>query len=105
MLLASPSPSQPPIIVVLSAAGAAPAVDGVVPASFVASISADGRSMVTKPISNVSLQADRALELWAVPPEGAPRSLGLVSVATISSALLASLLVLPAVVLSRGRTS
>jgi len=45
----------------------------------VASISADGRAMVTRPISNVSLQADRALELWAVPPQGAPRSLGLIS--------------------------
>jgi anti-sigma-K factor RskA len=51
----------------------------VIPASFVASISADGRAMVTKPITNVSLQADRALELWAVPPQGAPRSLGLIS--------------------------
>jgi len=36
---------------------------------------------------------------------GPLRSLGLVSVATIASALLASLLVLPAVVLARGRTS
>ncbi|MEO8151855.1 MAG: anti-sigma factor [Rhizobacter sp.] len=79
VLLASPQPSQPPIIVVLSAAGGAAPEGGVVPASFVASISADGRAMVTKPISNVSLQADRALELWAVPPQGAPRSLGLIS--------------------------
>ena len=36
---------------------------------------------------------------------GPLRSLGLVSVATIASALLASLLVLPAVVLARERTS
>ncbi|MBC7958115.1 MAG: anti-sigma factor [Cytophagales bacterium] len=79
VLLASPSPSQPPIIVVLSPAGVTAPAGGVVPASFVASISADGRSMVTKPISNVALQADRALELWAVPPQGAPRSLGVIS--------------------------
>jgi anti-sigma-K factor RskA len=79
VLLASPQPSQPPIVVVLSAAGGAAPDGGVVPASFIASISADGRAMVTKPITNVSLQSDRALELWAVPPQGAPRSLGLIS--------------------------
>ncbi|MEO8155827.1 MAG: anti-sigma factor, partial [Rhizobacter sp.] len=79
VLLASPQPAQPPIIVVLSSAGGAAPEGGVVPAAFVASISADGRAMVTKPISNVALQADRALELWAVPPQGAPRSLGLIS--------------------------
>jgi len=79
VLLASPGPSQPPIVVVLSAAGGAAPDGGVIPASFVASISADGRAMVTKPITNVSLQPDRALELWAVPPQGSPRSLGLIS--------------------------
>jgi anti-sigma-K factor RskA len=79
VLLALPQPSQPPIVVVLSAAGGVAPEGGVIPASFVASISADGRAMVTKPITNVALQADRALELWAVPPEGAPRSLGLIS--------------------------
>jgi anti-sigma-K factor RskA len=79
VLLASPPPAQAPIVVVLSPAGGVAPEGGVVPASFVASISADGRAMVTKPISNVALQADRALELWAVPPQGAPRSLGLIS--------------------------
>ena len=79
VLLALPQPAQPPIVVVLSAAGGTPGAGGVVPASFVASISADGRALVTKPIQQVSLQADKALELWAVPPQGAPRSLGLIS--------------------------
>ena len=79
VLLLSPPPSQPPIVVVLSAAGGVAPEGGVIPASFVASISADGRAMVTRPISNVSLQADRSLELSAVPPQGAPRSLGLIS--------------------------
>jgi anti-sigma-K factor RskA len=79
VLLASPPPSQPPIVVVLSPAGGTAPEGGVVPASFIASISADGRAMVTKPITTVALQPDRALELWAVPPEGAPRSLGLIS--------------------------
>ncbi len=79
VLLAIPQPSQPPIIVVLTPAGGTAPEGGVVPASFVASISADGRAMVTKPLSTVSLQADRALELWAVPAQGAPRSLGVIS--------------------------
>jgi anti-sigma-K factor RskA len=81
VLLAVPPAAQPPIVVVLSAAGAPPAgaTGDVVQASFVASISGDGRSLVTKPLSTVALQADKALELWAVPPQGAPRSLGLIS--------------------------
>jgi len=76
VLLASPGPAQPPVVVVLSATGTA---DGAVPASFVASISGDGRAVVTKPVTQVNLRADRALELWAVPGTGAPRSLGLIS--------------------------
>ncbi len=81
VMLASPGPVQPPIIVVLSAAAPEPgaAAGSVLPASFVASISADGRAMVTRPLVNVSLQADRALELWSLPASGAPRSLGLIS--------------------------
>lgn len=81
VMLASPGPVQPPIIVVLSAATAAPGstAGAVLPASFVASISGDGRAIVTRPLVNVSLEADRVLELWAVPPSGAPRSLGLIS--------------------------
>ena len=77
VLLASPGPAQPPVVVVLSATGAAGGA--VVPASFVASISGDGRAMVTRPLVNVSLEANRALELWALPGSGAPRSLGLIS--------------------------
>ena len=49
------------------------------PAAFVASISGDGRALVTKPLTQVSVQPDKALELWAVPGQGAPRSLGLIS--------------------------
>ena len=83
VLLATPGPAQPPMVVVLNAtpdaSAAAAAAGGVMPASFVASISGDGRAVVTKPLSQVSLQAGRALELWAVPAAGAPRSLGLVS--------------------------
>jgi anti-sigma-K factor RskA len=84
VMLASPGPVQPPIVVVLSAAPPAPgapalAPGAVQPASIVASISADGRAMVTKPISNVSMDASRALELWSLPAQGAPRSLGVIA--------------------------
>lgn len=77
VLLMNPGPVQAPIVVVLSAA--TPNATGITPASFVASISGDGRALVTKPLVNVSLEANRALELWSVPGTGAPRSLGLIS--------------------------
>jgi anti-sigma-K factor RskA len=81
LLLANPSPTSPPVVIVLSAAGSAPDAAGVANAGFVASVSGDGRAMVTRPIMNVSLQAGRALELWSIPVQagGAPRSLGLIS--------------------------
>lgn len=75
VLLASPQPQAPPVVVVLQAAEGAPAGAS----TFVASFSGDGRSLVTRPVQPVALQVDRALELWAVPPQGAPRSLGLIS--------------------------
>ena len=77
VLLANPDPAQPPLVVVLSSA--APASEGPVTASFVASISGDGRAVVTKPLRGVSLEPNRVLELWALPASGAPRSLGLIS--------------------------
>ncbi len=81
LLLTQPATVQPPMIVVLNAtaAPADPGAQGVVAASFVASISGDGRAMVTRPLSKLAIQADRALELWAVPSSGAPRSLGLIA--------------------------
>lgn len=78
VLLAVPDPVQPPIVVVLNAT--APGGEGgVVPASFVASISGDGRAVVTKPLMNVALGSDRVLELWAAAGQNPPRSLGLIS--------------------------
>ena len=78
VLLAAPGPVLPPVVVVLDATGAG-APGGAVPGTFVASISGDGRALVTRPLLNVAVQADRALELWALPGTGAPRSLGLIS--------------------------
>ena len=78
VLLAVPAPVQPPIVVVLNAT--APGGEGgVIPASFVASISGDGRAVVTKPLMNVAMANDRVLELWAAAGKNPPRSLGLIS--------------------------
>jgi len=69
-------PPVPPIIVVLEGQAGTPAAG----ASFVASVSGDGQAMVMQPVSlTAPLQAGRVLELWSVPPQGAPRSLGLIS--------------------------
>ncbi len=70
-----PNPSGAPIVVVLKSQGqGASAIN----ASFVASVSSDGGSIVLKPINPLTaLAPGRALELWAVPAQGAPRSLGL----------------------------
>lgn len=82
LMLQPPSadPDGAPIVVVL---GASPksgggSGGGVMHASFVASVSADGQALVLRPIDLVPLEAGRALELWALPADGAPRSLGLV---------------------------
>ena len=58
VLLASPGPALPPIVVVMNATTPAAGEGGVVPASFIASISGDRRAVVTKPLVNVCV-------LWA----------------------------------------
>lgn len=75
VLLANPGPARAPVVVVLQGTG----VGGLAANTFVASVSGDGRALVAQPLQPVSLQADRVLELWSVPPEGAPRSLGLIA--------------------------
>jgi anti-sigma-K factor RskA len=76
VLLSQPQPAAPPLVIVLNAN---PDAQGVQPVSFVASVTPDGRALVLKPLGGVPLDAGRALELWAVPGTGAPRSLGLVN--------------------------
>ena len=74
VLLANPGPQAPPLVVVLQGTeGGGPGL------SLVASVSGDGRALVTRPLQPVALAPGRVLELWAVPPDGAPRSLGLIS--------------------------
>jgi len=71
--LFTPAPERPEgtLIVVLAAQDAKPAL--------VASADRTGRVLTVKAIAPVELAADRALELWALPDRGNPRSLGLVA--------------------------
>ena len=85
------APAQAPIVVVLGPSGAA-GEPLATQARFVASVSADGRGLVLRPVDGVQLAADRALELWAVPAQGAPRSLGLVDGQRGATVLRAALL-------------
>ena len=68
-------PPQAPIVVVLARTPKLPPRSN---ASFVASVSGDGRALVLRPLMTFRSLPGRALELWAVPAQGAPRSLGLV---------------------------
>ena len=77
VMLANPGATAPPVLVVLMSTN--PVDPNLVAASFVASISGDGRALVTRPLLNVSLQADRSFELWSIPTAGKPRSLGVIS--------------------------
>lgn len=70
----------PPVVVVLQGTGAAAGPEGALAGTIVASLSGDGRALVTRPLTPVALTPERVLELWSVPPGGgAPRSLGLIS--------------------------
>ena len=75
VMLANPPPAQAPVVVVLESTG----TTAVNPATIVASLSGDGRALVTRTLTPVSMTTDRVLELWSVPPAGNPRSLGLIS--------------------------
>ena len=75
VMLSNPPPAQAPVVVVLESTG----TTAVNAATIVASLSGDGRALVTRTLTPVSLTTDRVLELWSVPPSGNPRSLGLIS--------------------------
>ncbi len=87
--LRQPPAVQPPIVIVMGSTDPAAAS---APAQFVASLSGDGRSLVLKPLEGATLTASQALELWAVPAEGAPRSLGLVSANEATTVVRAAML-------------
>ncbi|KPF51278.1 hypothetical protein IP87_08755 [beta proteobacterium AAP121] len=74
VMLEEPPPLAPTVVVL--AAQPVAAQGG--PALFVASLSPDGRALVLQPLQAPALTAAQALELWAVPRQGGPRSLGVV---------------------------
>jgi anti-sigma-K factor RskA len=82
---AQPQPVLPPVVVVLHGTGADPGTSApagsLQQALFVASVSGDGAALTARPLTPVALSADRVFELWSVPPQGNPRSLGLISAA------------------------
>ena len=88
VLLSQPTPIQTPIVVVLDSADTTTKA----PAQFVASVSGDGRSLVLKPLAGTAVTPQQALELWALPAQGAPRSLGVVAVDRTTTVTRAALL-------------
>lgn len=90
--LTLPTPPQPPVLIVLAPTDAAAAGAALSRAKFVASVSPDGRGLVLRPIDALPIDATRALELWAVPGKGAPRSLGVVSAAQSTNVIRTALL-------------
>lgn len=90
VLVSQPVPVQPPLVIVMNSTEAGASI---VKAGFVASVTADGRALVLKPLGAAQLDVGRALELWAVPGKGAPRSLGLIAGDKPTTLLRAQLLV------------
>jgi anti-sigma-K factor RskA len=92
VLLNQPVPVQPPLLIVMQASPESSS--GLQPARFVASVSADGRALVLRPLDAVPISASQALELWALPPGGmgSPRSLGVVSAQQTTTVLRTRLL-------------
>lgn len=79
VLALRPSPPAAPIVVVLQST---PQGAALLDTGFVASVSADGRALVLRPLKPVAVDVRQALQLWAVPRQGTPRSLGLVQAGT-----------------------
>lgn len=73
-------PDVPPPIIVVLAEQPNAAQAGLRAAGFVASLAGDGKQLVIRPLDQAqSRLVNRAFELWAVPPSGAPRSLGVLA--------------------------
>jgi len=81
--LFTPAPERPEgtLVAVLAAQDAKPAL--------IASADRTGRILTVKVLAPVALASDRALELWALPEGGSPRSLGLISAAGVARVALA----------------
>ncbi|UXH79440.1 anti-sigma factor [Roseateles amylovorans] len=84
VLVMQPVPVAPPVVVVLHST---PDGAAVLKTGFVASVTADGQALVLRPLAPVTIDAQHALELWAVPKGGAPRSLGLIQAGDASTTI------------------
>lgn len=71
VLLSPPQRADQALVAVLAGQDARPVL--------IASVDRTGRTLSIKPVTPLQLDPDRALELWALPQGGAPRSLGLIS--------------------------
>jgi anti-sigma-K factor RskA len=93
--LRRPAAEGAPILVMLQAtpggvqAGAAPDVQHAV---FVASVSGQGGALSVMPMHDMPAQSGRDFELWAVPKQGAPRSLGVMGRSGVASVRRADLM-------------
>ncbi|MEY4754624.1 MAG: hypothetical protein RJA44_2299 [Pseudomonadota bacterium] len=70
-LLLRPTPHPAPRLVLLSSSGGPP--------SFVITLAADARSLALAPVGGLTIDAQHALELWAIQKSGETESLGLIS--------------------------
>ena len=79
VVLLTPRPETPigTLVVVLSGQDARPAL--------LVSADRSGRTLTVKAIAPVQPVADRVLQLWALPEQGSPRSLGLIPATGVSS--------------------
>jgi anti-sigma-K factor RskA len=71
LLMRAPQGPEETMVAVLSGPDAKPAL--------IASADRKGRYLTVKPLAPLSVAADRALQLWALPERGNPRSLGLLA--------------------------
>ena len=73
---------QQPLLVVLAGRDAKPAL--------IASADREGRTLLVTAVAPVEVAVDRALELWALPAAGNPRSLGLIPPSGVARIALAA---------------
>ncbi|MFO6297288.1 anti-sigma factor [Rahnella selenatireducens] len=81
-LLVQPAPPTPVAILASSA--------GQQNGQWVVSVDVSTRSLLLTPLSAPDLASNRSLELWAIPPGGKPRSLGLLNTQQPTQLLLAA---------------
>jgi len=82
VVLLGPPPEGPSVVVVLAGPDARPAL--------VATVPRNERVMRVKALAPVAIPSDRVLELWMLPSQGNPRSLGLIPATGVGQVRLAA---------------